>query len=258
MLTTSGLVASPNLALLRLVPAPERAVQTRRVNGAKPASCPDEIRAEADSTLEANPAYARGLDLLRGAIDGDPATRNEFVEQYTGLIRFAIAGVLRQRGLVVQKEEIDDLTHSVILSLFERDCRKLRMYEGRNRASLATFIRVCTTRFVLDHIRHLRRRPQLELSTDSNDELALAERADPGPGPEASAAAAENVEQLRRAVCELPTRERLFVRLHFVEGLDIGDAARVLGLTENATYVLKSRVKKKLRSVVTIGEDERD
>jgi len=200
------------------------------------------------SSPDASDAYARGQDLLAGCIAGDPAIRGAFAEQYTGLVRFAIVAVLRQRGLVVQKEEVDDLTHGVMLSLFDRDCRKLRMYEGRNHASLATFLRVCTTRYVLDHIRHQRRRPiEFEFEGDPERESVLEEAADPGPGPEAGAEVAEQIENLRQAVAELSPREQLLVRLHFVQELDISEVARVLGLTENAAYVLKSRIKKKLR-----------
>jgi RNA polymerase sigma factor (sigma-70 family) len=199
-------------------------------------------------SLEVSDAYARGQDLLAGCIAGDPRTRGAFADQYTGLIRFAIVAVLRQRGLTIQKEEVDDLTHGVMLSLFDRDCRKLRMYEGRNHASLATFLRVCTTRYVLDHIRHQRRRPiEFEFEGDPEREGVLDEAADPHPGPEAGAQVAEEIASLRRAVAELTPREQLLVRLHFAEGVDISEVARILGLTENAAYVLKSRVKKKLR-----------
>ena len=52
---------------------------------------------------------------------------------------------------------------------------------------------------------------------------------------------------LRRLVALLPAREQLLVRLHFVDGLEIPDVAKVLGITENATHVLKSRVRAKLR-----------
>ena len=52
---------------------------------------------------------------------------------------------------------------------------------------------------------------------------------------------------LRRLVSELSPREQLLVRLHFVEGLDIPDVARALGVSENAAHVLKSRLRAKLR-----------
>jgi RNA polymerase sigma factor (sigma-70 family) len=194
-------------------------------------------------------AYQRGQDFIQRCIAGEPGTRDEFVTEYSGLIRFAIAAVLRHRGIQLLREEIDDLTHNVIVSLFDRDCRKLKMYEGRNQASFATFVRVCATRLTLDHLRYRQRRPAIAVDHQSGEDARdlLAEAPDPNHGPEARTALTEDVATLKRLVALLPAREQLLVRLHFVDGLDIPDVAKVLGITENATHVLKSRVRAKLR-----------
>lgn len=194
-------------------------------------------------------AYQRGQDFIQRCITGEPGTRDEFVTEYSGLIRFAIAAVLRHRGIQLLREEIDDLTHNVIVSLFDRDCRKLKMYEGRNQASFATFVRVCATRLTLDHLRALGRRPQIAPDQQSGDDArdVLAETPDAALGPEEQASISEDLLTLRRLVAELSPREQLLVRLHFVEGLDIPDVARALGVSENATHVLKSRLRAKLR-----------
>jgi RNA polymerase sigma factor (sigma-70 family) len=202
-------------------------------------------------TLAAAPsdAYQRGQDFIQRCIAGDPATRDEFVVEYNGLIRFAIAAVLRHRGITLLREEIDDLSHNVIVSLFDRDCRKLKMYEGRNQASFATFVRVCATRLTLDHLRYRQRRPAIAVDHQTGPDARdlLADSPDPHLGPEERTALTEDVAQLRRLVGLLPAREQLLIRLHFVDGLEIPDVARVLGITENATHVLKSRVRAKLR-----------
>jgi RNA polymerase sigma factor (sigma-70 family) len=213
---------------------------------------------EAASEPGATEAFQRGQDFIGRCIAGDPRTRDEFVSEYTGLIRFAIAGVLRHRGISLLREEIDDLAHNVIVSLFDRDCRKLKMYEGRNQASFATFVRVCATRLTLDHLRYRQRRPAIAVEHDTGPEARdiLGETPDPGLGPEETTSVAEDVARLRRLVTLLPPREQLLVRLHFVEGLDIADVARVLGISENATHVLKSRVRAKLRG--QMQDEERD
>src|SRR5262249_38682548 len=97
-----------------------------------------------DGTLLA-PAAAeeRAPDLIAACARGDRAAREEFIVQYDGLIRYAMLIVLRQRGVVLSREELDDLHQVVLTSFFERSCRRLQMYEGRNRASFATFVRVC-------------------------------------------------------------------------------------------------------------------
>lgn len=211
------------------------------------------------TSAPAGSAWQRGQDFVQRCIAGEPGTRDEFVTEYSGLIRFAIAAVLRHRGVTLLREEIDDLTHNVIVSLFDRDCRKLKMYEGRNQASFATFVRVCATRLTLDHLRYRSRRPQIAPDQQSGDDVrdVLAETADASLGPEERASLSEDLATLKRLVAELSPREQLLVRLHFVDGVDIPDVARALGVSENATHVLKSRLRAKLRGKMRTeaGED---
>lgn len=227
-----------------------RTAQANRTSPAAPAA-PGE-------PLQPTAAFQRGQDFIRRCVAGDPETRAEFVREYGALVRFAVAAVLRAREPSLLGEELEDLTQAVLLSFFERDCRRLKMYEGRNQASFATFVRVCATRQTLDHLRSLRRKPRLtgDDERDEPGEGALSSAVDPAAGPEERAATSEALDHLRVAVADLPAREQLLVRLHFVEGLEAAEIAAVLGVTENAVHVLKSRVKAKLRSHVDLGSDD--
>jgi len=202
-------------------------------------------------------AYVRGQDFVRRCIAGDAGTREEFLAGYEPLIRFAIRTVLRQKEVLLRDDELEDLLQNVLLSFFDRDCRRLKMYDGRNQASFATFVRVCATRQTLDFLRARRRRQPTSIEVDSDDDgrSALALTPDPASGPEDRAAVAEALALLRQAVAALPAREQILVRLHFVDGLPVPEVARLLGITENATHVLKSRVKAKLRERVDLGDD---
>ena len=202
-------------------------------------------------------AERRAPELVAACVRGEVAAREEFVLEYEGLVRFAIHLVLRQRGVVLSREELEDLQQSVMGAFFERGCRRLSLYEGRNRASFATFVRVCATRQTLDHLRQRRRRPTLVDEGERSDERSeTLEHADPGSGPEETVAARERLLRLRTAVASLPAREQLLVRLHFVEGLEVAGVARALDITENATHVLKSRVRAKLRAALEPSGDE--
>jgi RNA polymerase sigma factor (sigma-70 family) len=206
----------------------------------------------------AREAEERAPALVAACVRGDAAARDEFVVQYEGLVRFAIHTVLRQRSVVLLREELEDLQQNVLAAFFDRDCRRLQLYEGRNQASFATFVRVCATRQTLDHLRQRRRRPpaneELENAGDRRSELS--ERPDPSSGPEEAAATRESLSRLREVVKALPAREQLLVRLHFAEGHDVPEVARALGISENATHVLKSRIRAKLREALGAGLPE--
>jgi RNA polymerase sigma factor (sigma-70 family) len=237
-----------------LLPSRRRGAAVKPERGARQGAAPP-TRGPGEGAAAPSEAFQRGQEFIARCIAGEPGTRDQFVVEYSGLIRFAIAAVLRHRGITLLREEIDDLTHNVIVSLFDRDCRKLKMYEGRNQASFATFIRVCATRLTLDDLRYRQRRPAIvDAQTGSDARDLLAETADPHPGPEDRASVGEDLERLRRLVALLPAREQLLVRLHFVDGLEIPDVARIIGITENAAHVLKSRVRGKLREQVRMEE----
>jgi len=224
------------------------------------------FRREADSTGSEAPegtllapaaAEERAPDLIVACARGDEAAREEFVAQYDGLIRYAMLMVLRQRGVVLSREELDDLHQVVLASFFERSCRRLQMYEGRNRASFATFVRVCAARQTLDYLRQRRRHPpaieEAELAREPG--ASLGEHADPGVGPEEATSTRQTLLQVKEVVDSLPSREQLLVRLHFVEGMDIPAVARTLGISENAAHVLKSRIRAKLRAALEPASD---
>jgi RNA polymerase sigma-70 factor, ECF subfamily len=242
----------------------EDAFRRSRGRSATRGRASEEQASTADATyrpLEAPPpteAFVRGQDFIRRCIAGDPTTRDEFVVQYGALVRYAVASVLRSRDAMLLAEELEDLAQNVMLSFFDRDCRRLKMYEGRNQASFATFVRVCATRQALDHLRSRRRRLAIAEETERDEDSSLLGSApDPGAGPEERAATAESLERLRTAVASLAPREQMLVRLHFVLGCDVAEVAAALHATENAVHVLKSRVKAKLRSLVPL-EDDRD
>ncbi len=197
-------------------------------------------------------AYLRGQEFIADCIAGVGGTRERFVAEYGALVRYAVARVLRAKEPALLATDLDDIVQAVLLSFFERDCRRLKMYEGRNQASFATFVRICATRQTLDHLRALRRRPRIAADDprDEREEGRLTDAVEPGPGPEEQAQVAERMDRLRRAVAELSPREQLVVRLAFVEGRDAPEVAAVLGISDNAVHVLKSRVKSKLRDLV--------
>lgn len=199
-------------------------------------------------------AFVRGQDFLRRCIAGEPGMRDEFVALYGALVRYAVAAVLRMKAPELLAADLDDLAQAALLSFFERDCRRLKMYEGRNQASFATFVRVCASRQALDHLRGMRRRPRAAAAEGGDEEHGdrLDRLADPAAGPEDRVETRERIERLRAAVAELPPRERLVVRLAFVEERDAAEIAAVLGVSANAVHVLKSRIRSRLRDRVDL------
>jgi RNA polymerase sigma factor (sigma-70 family) len=73
---------------------------------------------------------------------------------------------------------------------------------------------------------------------------------EPLPDPEASAAAAEAVGQLRRALARLSRRQREVLHLVFYQGMTIDDTAAVLGLAPGTVRLHYERGKRGLRRLL--------
>jgi RNA polymerase sigma factor (sigma-70 family) len=194
--------------------------------------------------------------LLQACLAGDEAARGRFVEEFSGLVVWALRVTFRRYDRPLGEEDEHDLTHDIFLALFLDDARRLRQYDGRGGATFATWLRVVVTRFAIDRLR----RPERTVSLD--DPAIVQTRAideagnDPLGGPETQALAADRRRRIRALVAELAPNDRLFVRLFYFEGLSVEEAAAVLGITRNAAYVRKMRLHGRLRTLVETRYEE--
>jgi len=129
----------------------------------------------------------------------------------------------------------DDLVQEIALSIW----RGLPQFRGE--CSERTFIfRIAHNRAVT-HV--TRRRPQT-----AAEEIDIPDSA---PNPEAGFAREQQSERLRRAVHALPLLYRQVVTL-MLEGLDYGEIAQVLGLSESNVGARLSRARQMLRESMEV------
>lgn len=152
--------------------------------------------------------------------------------------------ILRREGAALRRVaaayEVDparreDLFQEICLAIWQA------LPRFRGESSERTFV------FRIAHNRgltHRSRRPAL--ATDLEEAQALA---DPQPGPEAEAGAAQRRERLRSAVLALPLEPRQVISLT-LEGLNPREIAEVLGITENNAAVRLSRARRALRQIL--------
>jgi RNA polymerase sigma-70 factor (ECF subfamily) len=183
--------------------------------------------------------------LLAAFLAGRPGAADALVGRYRPLVRAALARflALRCRGRL---DLAEDLTHEVFVALLHDDGAKLRGFEGRNGCSLAGWLRVVAVRLAIDRLRRDRRLVSMDDDSQRMQELRRGLRTDE-PDPEQALAGAELAEDLRRAVADLPPKDRLLVELHLVRGAALDEVAGALGVTPNAVYVRKHRVLERLR-----------
>jgi DNA-directed RNA polymerase specialized sigma24 family protein len=115
-------------------------------------------------------------ELLTQVFDGVPGAFEAFLHRYRGLV-FA---VFSAPGFNFPRDYIEDIFQSFVVALSRNDYRKLRSFEGRNAATLATFLQVVATRFALDVRRRWRRQPQGRGEAGRDDDRIMIRSLGPG------------------------------------------------------------------------------
>jgi RNA polymerase sigma factor (sigma-70 family) len=187
--------------------------------------------------------------LLEQCISGDRGAGEAFVRKFSDLVYRSIQYTLTVKHIRFSHNDLEDLHNTVFLKLFEDNCKKLRQYRGKNGCSLANWIRIVTTRIVLNHIRK-KGVDSIAWQTKrfSLDELPELKGADDGPWAQMEKTERERL--IKTGIKELPPRDRLFLVLHFEKGLTIKEVAKTMQLSIDNAHTIKHRAIQKLKSLV--------
>lgn len=188
--------------------------------------------------------------LRQKCLAGDHAAAEEFVRRYSDLVYRTVQYTLLNRNMPFVPEDISDLHNTIFLEFFEKDCKKLAQFEGRNGCRLATWVRLVAMRIVLNHLRKrgvdsISGRRQMvgadyirELQAENREALEVLEQA-------------EQVALLESCIRQLPAKYRLFFKLHCECELSAPEIAQAMQISIDNVYTVKHRGIKKLQEILT-------
>ena len=187
--------------------------------------------------------------LLEGCISGARGAGESFVRKFSDPVYRTVQYTLTVKHVRFSRNDLEDLHNTVFLKLLENNCKKLRQYRGEKGCSLASWIKIVTTRIVLNELRK-KGVDALAWQTKrfSLDELPELKGAENGPW-----AQMEKTEQdrlIKAGIKELPPRDRLFLVLHFEKGMTIKEVAKTMQLSIGNAHTVKHRAIRKLKSLV--------
>jgi len=183
--------------------------------------------------------------ILQGCIAGDRKAQDAFVRRFSNLIYQIVQGTLRARNLSLPKPDLEDLHNTVFVKLFEKRCRKLRQYQGKNGCSISSWIRLIAVRTILDSFR----KDRTDILTRRENIVTLdsvVNMAGEAPGQWAFMENAERSKLMQKGLQRLPARDRLLLKLHCEEGLSLSEVAGILKISEGNAYSIKHRAIKRL------------
>jgi RNA polymerase sigma factor (sigma-70 family) len=185
--------------------------------------------------------------LVQRALSGDPESLSRLVAVLTPVVQARVARTLlahrhRLAGGRDVRQEVEDLSQEVFLTLFSRDAHVLRGWQAERGLSLESFVGLVAERQVLSFLRSGRRNPWKEDPTLMEGEL---EPEAPESGPEEAAASREHLSLLLDRLREelSPLGRRLFDLL-FLQELSQAEVQAASGLSADAVYAWRSRLRR--------------
>jgi RNA polymerase sigma-70 factor, ECF subfamily len=190
--------------------------------------------------------------LVRDALAGDQTALTRLVGALTPVIQARVA-----RGLLLWRtgtaagrdvrQEVEDLTQEIFLVLFAEEGKVLRSWEPERGLTLRNFVGFVAKRQTASILRSGRRSPWKEDPT-------LAEDLDHGSeesGPEEIAASREQLKLLLRRLTEelSPLGWHLF-ELLFLRELSCEEVIRQTGMSSDAVYAWRSRLRRLARRLL--------
>ena len=175
-------------------------------------------------------------ELLTRCLSGDEAAWRDLVKQVDPVLVNLARIILRSLRRPGSDWEIDEVKAGVLEMLVAHDYRALRSF--RWQCSLETWLRVLVRTVA---IRMLRRK-----TVDPADLV----RSDPGEQPIDRLLAEETQAAVRRALDELPARDRLVLTLFFIDGRSYQEIASLANIPMGTIATVISRSRLKLRDVL--------
>ncbi len=183
---------------------------------------------------------------VQRALGGDSTALASLVRGLTPVIQGRVARALlaRRSGWAAGRsvrQEVEDLTQEIFLQLFAEDGKILRSWQPERGLSLGGFVALVTERQTVSILRTGKRNPWKEEPTLVED----LDRPATDGGPEAATASREELRLLlERLAEELTPLGRQLFDLLFVRELGQEEVQRRTGLSADAVYAWRSRLRR--------------
>jgi len=193
------------------------------------------------------PPLGEDRQLLSKCLSGDRGAWETVVRRFSNLVYQTVRSTFISKQTPFSRQDLEDLHNTVFLGLFEQGCAKLKLYQGRNGCTLASWIRIVTVRTVLNHLRKKGADgPLWEKKKTPVEELSWLKGED--QGALALMESAEQEKLVHEGMESLAPRDRLFMKLHIDQGLPVEEVAEVLQISVQNAYVVKHRAVERLRT----------
>lgn len=196
---------------------------------------------------------------IQAALAGDEPALSRLVRTLTPVIQSRVARslLLRRTGRAAGRDirqEVEDLTQDIFLLLFADGGKVLRSWQPERGLSLANFVGLVAERQTVSILRSGKRSPWKEEPVLPED----LDQAAPESGPEEAAASREQLRLLlHRLTEELTPLGRHLFDLLFLRELPFDEVTRQTGMSPDAVYAWRSRLRRLARRLLDETSENR-
>jgi len=187
-------------------------------------------------------------DLLSGCLSGDKLSQEKLFCKYSNLVYRYVQQTFLFNNVPFDDDDLKEQHNSVFVQLYDKKCKKLRQFQGKNGCTLASWIRLITCRTVLNHIREnsidatwKTKRLPLDEAPEFIDETGDAVK---------SMEVTERKIFIQQSIQKLAARDRLFLKLHIEQELSVPKVASIMQISVPNAHTLKHRAIGKLKSII--------
>lgn len=193
--------------------------------------------------------YPDDFRLLEECIRGKKEAWDTFVTRFSRLVYYSINKTLKLHTHNPPQEDVDDVFNGIFLSFIENDYKKLRQFEGKQGCTLSSWIRLISIRHTIDFLRGQKR--QISLDDDSNDTRPMVDTLqDNRASVDEIIELSETEKMMKEAIDELPSSDRLFIRLQYEKDLPPEEIAIIINASVNTVYSKKNRIRQKIKKII--------
>jgi RNA polymerase sigma-70 factor (ECF subfamily) len=188
-------------------------------------------------SFQGSGAAAADGELVRRCLQGARSAWDDFARAYEGIVVRAVRHTLVRLCRRAPVEDVENVVQDIFSGLLEDSGRKLRLFSGR--CSLQGWLRAVAVRRTVNYVRDERRRRGRPL----DERLLFVPEAGRSEDDEAMA---ERIRRLDASLDLLSVRDRLVLRLYYLDGVPLKSIAVLLGVSRNTIWPMVTRARQRL------------
>ena len=177
-------------------------------------------------------------DLVQGCLQGARSAWEDFACRYHDIVVRAVRHTLIRLCRRASVHDVENIVQEIFSGLLEDSGRRLRTFSGQ--CSLQGWLRSVAVRRTVNYVRDERRRRGRPLDERL---LFIPEHR----RSEAEEAMAERMRRLQSTLDELGLRDRLVLRLYYLDGVPLKNIAMLLGVSRNTIWPMVTRARQRLQ-----------